>query len=210
MPSDELPWYLEAAKYAVGGVGGILLAGLFHPLGEWAKELPRRVAAGTRRRVATMGRALWLGSSTNSWLFGDCVQSVRVAADGHLQIRAGTPGAVTLHLRLENPSPLSLRVTVERVRICGQWQELVVPFTAIRDLHSEFGAPRGGTQLVVESPLGVADSTRLNAWLGSTKTKNPAAASCRLILDCHMSDGPRSQHQSISVDATVPVYRSDD
>jgi hypothetical protein len=162
------PWVVEAAKYGGGIVGGIVLAGFVHPLGEWSKNVPSRIASRVRGSVTSLGRGLWLGSAEEGWNVYECAKAVTLLVDGTGgMIIARDEPRFYVNVRVINRSPFPLRVTLHRAYIESQsWGTIIdCAKTDTLDLPSEM-LSHGfladlGTPVRLEGPIDLVSMAQI-------------------------------------------------
>jgi hypothetical protein len=103
---------------AIGAAVALLITAMFHPVGEWVRRTPARVAALFRRCSAAIGRRLMLAGTDKAWTVGECADAINIVVQsGSGNIEIVDEAKTYFMLFLVNRSPFPIRVTVQALRL---------------------------------------------------------------------------------------------
>lgn len=212
MPPDPTPWY-EAWLVPTGvGTVGILAGALIEPLRAWVQRLPGRLAGGSRRLTATVGRGLWLAGSEKEWTLRECADAVAVSLEGNGILNLQGEATLSANFRLVNRSPHPLKLTLHEVSgettFGGQF---ACPKTDTLDLPSQMlagGAPGSvGVQLRMFSSIDPVGVRRINSSLSNPDpNQHSIPYPCVLKLDAYVN-GPTGGEKFIFSVPTVLILQ---
>lgn len=164
-----------------------------------------------RVALARAFRSLWLLFSQHRWDHVAHAESIVVAIDqGMAQVSFREEPTLDLWLRLANLGPRDARFTLSRIDFSAFSRQISLPFSAVKELPSQFGTPRAaaaaGAQLIIKIELPAGAAAVIREGVGEYKTGGAVLLDAGVQLFGHLQVGDVGREVTLFIRVPFAVW----